>query len=79
VTGYETRIKKKKNGNWKKWSGKDPEPNLNGWISRTFKKLSPNTTYKVQVRAVSLDVRGKKSAVGFTTDRKGIPTRPANG
>jgi len=79
VTGYETRIKKKKNGNWKKWSGKDPEPNLNGWISRTFKKLSPKTTYKVQVRAVSLDVRGKKSTVGFTTDRKGIPTRPANG
>jgi alpha-tubulin suppressor-like RCC1 family protein len=78
VTGYETRIKKK-NGNWKKWSSKDPEPNLNGWISRTFKKLSPNTTYKVQVRAVSYEVRGKKSAVGFTTDRKGIPTRPGNG
>ena len=78
VTGYETRIKKK-NGNWKKWSGKDPEPNLNGWISRTFKKLSPNTTYKVQVRAVSYEVRGKKSAVSFTTDRKGIPTKPGNG
>jgi hypothetical protein len=31
------------------------------------------------VRAVSYEVRGKKSAVGFTTDRKGIPTRPANG
>ena len=78
VTGYETRIKKK-NGNWKTWSSKDPEPNLNGWIDRTFKKLSANTKYKVQVRAVSYEVRGKKSAVGFRTDRKGIPTKPGNG
>ena len=79
VTGYETRFKKKKSGNWKKWSSKDPEPNLNGWIDRTFKKLSANTKYKVQVRAVSYEVPGKKSTVGFRTDRKGIPTRPANG
>ena len=66
-------------GNWKKWSSKDPQPNLNGWISRTFKKLSANTKYKVQVRARSYEVPGKKSAVTFTTDRKGIPTQPGNG
>ena len=78
VTEYQTRIKKK-NGNWKGWSNKDPEPNLKGWINRTFKKLSANTNYKVQVRALSYEVPGKKSAVNFTTDRNGIPTRPANG
>ena len=78
VTNYQTRIKKK-NGNWKKWSSKAPQPNLNGWINRTFKKLSANTKYKVQVRARAYEVPGKKSAVTFTTDRKGIPTRPANG
>ena len=78
VTGYETRIKKK-NGNWKTWSSKDPEPNLNGWIDRTFKKLSANTKYKVQVRAWSQDVKGPKDRLKFTTDRKGIPTKPGNG
>ena len=78
VTSYETRIKKK-TGNWKKWSGKDPQPNLNGWVERTFKKLSPKTKYKVQVRARSYEERGPKTGVTFTTDRKGIPTRPANG
>ncbi len=78
MTGYETRIKKK-NGNWKTWSSKDPEPNLNGWIDRTFKKLSANTKYKVQVRAWSQDVKGPKDRLKFTTDRKGIPTKPGNG
>ncbi len=78
VTSYQTRIQET-SGNWKKWSEKDPKPNLNGWISRGYTKLSPNTKYKVQVRAVSYEVRGKKSTVGFTTDRRGIPTRPANG
>ena len=78
VNSYQTRIKKK-NGNWKKWSSKDPQPNLNGWVERTYKKLSANTKYRVQVRARSYEVPGKNSAVTFTTDRKGIPTRPANG
>jgi alpha-tubulin suppressor-like RCC1 family protein len=77
VTEYQTRIKK--NGNWKKWSGKDPQPNLNNWISRTYKKLSPNTKYKVQVRAWSDDVKGPKDGLTFRTDRKGIPTKPGNG
>ena len=70
---------KEGNGNWKDWSDKDPEPNRQGWINRTFKKLSANSNYKVQVRAVSYEVLGKKSAVTFTTDRNGIPTQPANG
>ena len=77
ITRYQTRIKK--NGNWKKWSGKDPQPNLDGWISRGYKKLSPNTTYKVQVRAWSDEVHGPKRSVKFTTNRKGIPTIPGNG
>ncbi|MCH9799948.1 MAG: fibronectin type III domain-containing protein [Actinomycetia bacterium] len=77
ITEYQTRIKRK--GSWKKWSGRNPQPNLNGWVSRTYKNLSPNTKYKVQVRAWSEDVHGPKRSVRFTTDRKGIPTKPGNG
>ena len=88
VTDYETRIKKcsqRSNGwnckkpSWKKWANKDPRPNLNGWISRTYKNLKAQQRYKVQVRALSNDIVGKKSAITFTPGNRGIPTRPANG
>jgi alpha-tubulin suppressor-like RCC1 family protein len=77
ITRYQSRIKK--SGSWKKWSGKGPQPDVNGWISRGYKKLKPNTTYKVQVRAWSYEAYGPKRSVKFRTDRKGVPTKPGNG
>jgi len=89
VTSYQTRTKKctKKSAggwnckklSWSKWRDKDPRPNANGWISRDYRKLTPQTRYKVQVRALSNDIRGKKSAIPVTTTKPGVPTRPGNG
>ncbi|MCH9800400.1 MAG: choice-of-anchor D domain-containing protein [Actinomycetia bacterium] len=89
VTSYQTRTKKciKKSAggwnckkpSWSKWRDKDPRPNVNGWISRDYRKLTPQTRYKVQVRALSNDIRGKKSAIPVTTTKTGVPTRPGNG
>jgi len=77
VTSYDVRIKK--NGEWKKWKSTDWVPNANNKITKRYKKLTPKTTYKVQVRAVSAVGAGEKKTVKFKTPRCGVPTKPGNG
>jgi hypothetical protein len=77
VTSYDVRIKK--DGEWKKWKSTDWVPNANNKITKRYKKLTPKTTYKVQVRAVSAVGAGEKKTVKFTTPRCGVPTKPGNG
>ena len=69
VTKYRIRYKKV-GGNWKKWQKKDPRPDLNGWIRRTYKELKPKTEYKVQVVAVSDVGKGDKKAIKVKTRKK---------
>jgi alpha-tubulin suppressor-like RCC1 family protein len=77
VTSYDVRIKK--NGEWKKWKSTDWVPNANNKITKRYKKLTPKTMYKVQVRAVSAVGAGEKKTVKFKTPRCGVPTKPGNG
>ncbi len=88
VTQYEARVKQcvKQRGSWNcnkpKWRGwrsVDPDPNFQGFITRTYKKLTPATKYKVQVRALSYDLLGEKSVITFITKKSGIPTKVGNG
>ena len=88
VTQYEARVKQcvKKRGSWncnkpkwRGWQSVDPDPNFQGFVTRTYKKLMPATKYKVQARALSYDLLGEKSAITVTTKKSGIPTKAGNG
>jgi uncharacterized membrane protein len=84
--GYQTRITKKGTSKkaaraktWTKWKSQDWVPAPNGKLSKRFKKLSPNSTYTVQVRAHNVAGNGKKKAIKVTTNRKGIPKKYGTG
>lgn len=84
--GYLTRITKKGTSKkasraetWTKWKSQDWVPAPNGKLSKRFKKLSPSSTYRVQVRAHSVAGNGKKTTINVTTNRKGIPKKYGTG
>ena len=84
--GYLTRITKKgtskkasRTKTWTKWKSQDWVPAPNGKLSKRFKKLSPSSTYTVQVRAHNVAGNGKKNTIKVTTNRKGIPKKYGTG
>ncbi|MCH9800631.1 MAG: choice-of-anchor D domain-containing protein, partial [Actinomycetia bacterium] len=84
--GYLTRITKKGTSKktsrakkWTKWKTQDWVPAPNGKLSKKFKKLSPNSTYTVQVRAHNIAGNGKKTTIKVTTNRKGLPKKYGTG
>ena len=84
--GYLTRITKKGTSKkasraktWTKWKSQDWVPAPNGKLSKRFKKLSPSSTYTVQVRAHNVAGNGKKTTITVTTNRKGVPKKYGTG
>ena len=83
---YLTRITKKgtpkkasRAKTWTTWKSQDWVPAPNGKLSKKFKKLTPNSTYKVQVRAHNIAGNGPKRTLIVTSNRNGIPTKYGTG